>query len=552
MTAIETTLEPRTRPPEGQTFILEPRFDRPLHPLSTSTWLPIHARTLGAVMRRFGLPIDGFDERVFLGRVYGRMIPMFDRGRDGSEPPAWLMRLLLRLAPPMRRRLAASLAYDGDAPIQALLDGWDRRGREAAARRTAELRDVDLHAMTDTDLAHHLDTALDHIEAVADSHFELSLAGVYIPTGRLGLLVQELLGWEPGDVITLVAGYGVASTEHGLAIDRLAGRLGPDVIRDALADPDVLRGQPAVDEYLAVHGHRLNVDLARPTEAEDLEQVADHLRRLGATPPERRDPKVDAHDAERRALAVITDPADRARFESTLKLARQGRPYGDETEATTLEALTLVRSVALEASRRFTRDGRLDREDDVWLLELSELQAALRSATTAAPDLADRRREFAWAMANPAPLHLGPAPVPPPSLEVVPRRHRSTVGAILWAMAAASPAVATSPDDDILRGEAASPGRTEGTVRVIRDMAEFDRIQAGDIVVCPTTAAAWSPIFGVIAGLVTEHGGLLSHPAILAREYGLPAVLGIPDATHRLVDGARVEIDGSAGSVTPL
>lgn len=76
------------------------------------------------------------------------------------------------------------------------------------------------------------------------------------------------------------------------------------------------------------------------------------------------------------------------------------------------------------------------------------------------------------------------------------------------------------------------------------------RVEAEDIVVCPTTAAAWSPIFGVIAGLVTEHGGLLSHPAILAREYGLPAVLGVAEATSRLRDGSRVEIDGVAGTIT--
>lgn len=123
----------------------------------------------------------------------------------------------------------------------------------------------------------------------------------------------------------------------------------------------------------------------------------------------------------------------------------------------------------------------------------------------------------------------------------------------MWANAAtASTAPEPSGDAAVLQGEAASPGRTVGVVRVVRDMHEFERVQPGDIVVCPTTAAAWSPIFGVISGLITEHGGLLSHPAILAREYGLPAVLGVPDATNRLVDGSRVEIDGTNGTVAPL
>jgi AcrR family transcriptional regulator len=84
----------------------------------------------------------------------------------------------------------------------------------------------------------------------------------------------------------------------------------------------------------------------------------------------------------------------------------------------------------------------------------------------------------------------------------------------------------------------------------IRDLSELERVQAGDILVCPTTVAAWSTVFPVISGVVTEHGGLLSHPAILAREFGLPAVLGVPGATDRLVDGTEVEIDGGAGTVT--
>jgi pyruvate,water dikinase len=261
---------------------------------------------------------------------------------------------------------------------------------------------------------------------------------------------------------------------------------------------------------------------------------------------------VAAREAEQRALAQLDDAADRDRFRAALELARRGRPYGDETESTVLEALTIVRFVALEAARRLVADGRLAREEDVWFLRLEEVRACLRSPEAQPPDLLPRRREFAWAMVHPAPAHLGPPPAPPPSVDVVPARYRSTVGAIIWSSVASARPAPAGPHTNagVLRGEAGSPGRATGTVRIVRDMSEFGRVQAGDIVVCPTTAAAWSPIFGAIGGLVTEHGGLLSHPAILAREYGLPAVLGVPEATNRLRDGSRVEIDGVAGTIT--
>ena len=78
--APETPLEPRSRPPDGQTFVLEPRFDRPLHPLSTSAWLPIHSRAVGSVMRRTGLPSDALAEGAVPGRVYGRFVRIHVRG----------------------------------------------------------------------------------------------------------------------------------------------------------------------------------------------------------------------------------------------------------------------------------------------------------------------------------------------------------------------------------------------------------------------------------------------------------------------------------------
>ncbi|MFI2104358.1 PEP/pyruvate-binding domain-containing protein [Isoptericola sp. NPDC019693] len=102
-----------------------------------------------------------------------------------------------------------------------------------------------------------------------------------------------------------------------------------------------------------------------------------------------------------------------------------------------------------------------------------------------------------------------------------------------------------------LRGTGASGGRASGPARVVHGPDDFGTVRPGDVLVCRETDPAWTPLFGVVAAVVTETGGLLSHAAIVARELGLPAVLGVPDATAVLRDAGRVTVDGDAGDVRP-
>ena len=101
-----------------------------------------------------------------------------------------------------------------------------------------------------------------------------------------------------------------------------------------------------------------------------------------------------------------------------------------------------------------------------------------------------------------------------------------------------------------LWGTPGSPGTVTGTARVIRGPSDFSLVQPGDILICPYTDPAWTPLFTIASGVVTETGGALSHAAIVAREYGIPAVLGVPGATARIEDGAEIMLNGSAGAVT--
>lgn len=105
---------------------------------------------------------------------------------------------------------------------------------------------------------------------------------------------------------------------------------------------------------------------------------------------------------------------------------------------------------------------------------------------------------------------------------------------------------------EYLKGTAVSRGVAVGTVKLIRSADEFRKLKPGDILVCSTTTPAWTPLFSVAAGVVTDVGGVLSHAAIVAREYGIPAVMGCMNATNIFVDGERIEVNGTAGTVRRL
>jgi pyruvate,water dikinase len=105
-------------------------------------------------------------------------------------------------------------------------------------------------------------------------------------------------------------------------------------------------------------------------------------------------------------------------------------------------------------------------------------------------------------------------------------------------------------DGNELNGAGASPGEVEGPARVVRGLDDLDTVRAGEILVCTITSPAWAPIFSKISATVTDIGGIMSHAAIVSREYGLPAVVGTGMATSRIKTGQRLRVDGTAGLVT--
>ncbi len=284
-----------------------------------------------------------------------------------------------------------------------------------------------------------------------------------------------------------------------------------------------------------------------PTWAEDPSPIMPILRARLDHAPDREDPKAAAHAAEAEARAAISDPDALARFDRALGRARRGRPYADETEPDTGDILAVTRYASMEAARRLVETGVLGQAGDVMYLTLDELDAALRGAEPPL-DIDRRKAEHRWALANPTPPTFGPPAGDMPPAEVFPKSTHDIVGAAFWALKLFF-APDQEEDSEGIRGLAASPGKATGPVRIIRSPEEFDRIRPGDIMVCRHTMAAWSPVFPVLAGLITEQGGPLSHPATLAREYALPAVLAVGGAMQMFEDGQIVTLDGGRGLI---
>jgi len=142
---------------------------------------------------------------------------------------------------------------------------------------------------------------------------------------------------------------------------------------------------------------------------------------------------------------------------------------------------------------------------------------------------------------------------PPPALGQAPEAVTEPVTIMLWGITTERVHEwlrESGKLTDTIRGIAGSPGIVEGIARVIFDVEQLADLQDGEILVAPFTSTSWTPVFGRISGAVTDAGGVMCHAAIVAREYGLPAVLGAGSATKRIATGDRIRVDADNGTVT--
>jgi phosphohistidine swiveling domain-containing protein len=287
----------------------------------------------------------------------------------------------------------------------------------------------------------------------------------------------------------------------------------------------LLVGLPGSQPDLAAHAVQ-SLDWAHPTAGEldwPPRQPSDRHRELAA----RREALTT------RCLAVLGDqPQLQARFQALLEVAQRYAVIREQQARQLTLGWPLLRRCALRLGETLRADGVIDQAEDVFYLTRAQLDTR-----TPLQDVVGRRRAI-WERQRRllAPLTIGR----PPRLLA-----KELLGAV-EAVRTTGP----TPKDAIV-GQPASPGRATGPVRIIHGPGDFDRFQPGEVLVARATAPAWTPLFARAVAVVTDGGTLAAHASLVAREYGIPAVVATGDATTRLRDGQRVTVDGGAGTVQP-
>lgn len=351
------------------------------------------------------------------------------------------------------------------------------------------------------------------------------------------LAVEELAD-EPADLIDYIDRACDLHGELMFSITQVGGfawKVEGALAKFFRAHCNMIEGAPhelvaalAPVEPCAAH-HACSLDWVHPTAGE--------LGLAGTTTPVRGDAAGRRQELERACLEELT-PRLRDRFDGLLRLAQQ---YARLREAQSHE-LTLawpnVRAALRRLGEQAHANGAIEAVDDVFWLHREELDAALAGRSGFQRDVAERRATWERQRKLAAPLALGELP--------------GFLRSMFDALARDLRGGEIEASEATIVGMPASAGRATGKVRLVQSPADFNRLQPGEVLVAPTTAPAWTPLFARAVAVVTDGGSVAAHASLVAREYGIPAVVATGDATQRLHDGQLVTVDGTLGRVDLL
>lgn len=451
---------------------------------------------------------------------------------DIPVPPASLKERAARLG-----RLLAYLVRSG--PMRRT----GRRQIEEAHAACAAWRAEDLTALDTEELGRRLFARGRHCRRQSGLMFLQGSSGGsismlidlierYLPSEGHALAAALMAGGEPS--VTARQGYDLQALAATAAQDPATAawlRSGSDDWQ-SLPEESPFRRQFAA--FLERYGHRGIYEsyLRNPRWREDPGYLVRQIAGLLDCDPAALGARQAAARADARACLARHLPWWARRWAEALAeaAAREGNDREAARSAFTAYG-EVARRLLLEAGRRLAVSGSLAAAEDIFHLLPPEITAALAGRLKGAAlrhRVADRQSLFAEWEANPAPdvIHEGAVAPPPPP--------------------------ATAATDGAWRGTAVGAGLAAGPARPIRRPEEGERLAAGDILLAPSTDPAWTPLFLKAGGLVMETGGYLSHGAIVAREFGIPAVANLPGIMAALADGSRVEVDGRRGTIRQI
>ncbi len=506
------------------------------------------------VLRELGAPVEALDFRFVNGLVYSRIRPLINSEKPPSKlPPRPLLKLAVRLHPEMRRRKKIADVTLVSRPWRHVIEEWQRPGglRDACETENLALQSVDLAELDDGQLIRHVNDVLQHCLKMWEMHFWLHGYDL----GPIGLFIHRSNSWglETSELTPLLEGAS-PSTSHA---ERVLRRIREAVDRNG-AQPRTLAElrtiSPEIDsgvaEFLRLRGSlvvtRYDLDGLTLGEAPDIllatimsARDADHGRE-----------EMMQRLATRTAAAREKVPAEhRDEFDVALAEARAAMDLRDDNGPRTVEwPLGLMRIALLEVGARMAARHLAHVASHALEITHDEITPALLAGHgPSADELAQRAQWRDSVDVSGAPLVLG-STEPPPPLDVLPYSLAQIAGFVQSVMAEAG--LNAEKRTEGLAGVGIGDSVYRGIARCAATPEQaLESLEPGDVLVVPCTTPAYNMVLSLAGAVVTAEGGALSHAAVLARELGIPAVVGAPQALVGIPDGATVEVDPIIGEV---
>jgi len=492
--------------------------------------------------RRYGLLIDTLDYRFVNGFAYSTVVPAPE-----AEIPA---------------RFKAAEDVFCKKIWREDLERWDRDVKPASIRTHKELLSVDPQALSDDELIAYIEQCRDNLERMIYQHHSFNLAAI-LPVGDFMAHVGAWTDAPIGEFLALTRGAAPESAGTFPEMDRLAEEIrnSPDArqtLTSGKASADILaqlRSAPgplgeATRDYLGVVGNRLlnSLDTGEPSAIEVPDALLARIR-MAVEQSAAQAGVVSEADVSRLREKI---PAEhRADFDELLEEVRLVSRLRDERGFySDVWAGGVMRRALLSAGARLAADGLI--EEAAHLIEASyeEIQALLgRQGGPNSAELAARAAYRKGHRVDTAPAELGDPASPPPPMDGLPPHVRRVMTALVTAIQSLGADLQSHPDNAVIRGIGASPGTYSGIARVIDGPDDLGRLERGDVLITAATTDSFNIVLPLVGAIVTNAGGLLSHAAIVGREYGIPSVVGTRNATAQIADGTRVTVDGTKGEV---